>query len=43
MCSSDLVLAEEDAAFVCQETGNVDRISIHKRLLEVLSPQKSKI
>ncbi len=37
------VLAEEDAAFVCQETGNVDRISIHKRLLEVLSPLKSKI
>ncbi|MCS0197817.1 hypothetical protein, partial [Vibrio alginolyticus] len=37
------VLAEEGAAFVCQETGNVDRISIHKRLLEVLSPLKSKI
>ncbi|EKY4195912.1 alpha/beta hydrolase family protein [Vibrio harveyi] len=34
------VLAEEDAAFVCQETGNVDRNSIHQRLLEILSPLK---
>ncbi|MDF9401535.1 alpha/beta fold hydrolase [Vibrio sp. 1180_3] len=34
------ILAEEGAAFVCQETGNVDRSSIHQGLLEVLNPLK---
>lgn len=37
------ILEEEGEAFVCQETGNVDRSSIHQRLLELLNPLKSKI
>ncbi|KUI97430.1 alpha/beta hydrolase family protein [Vibrio sp. MEBiC08052] len=31
------ILAEEGAAFVCQEAGSVDRTSIHQALLEVIN------
>ncbi|USP16076.1 hypothetical protein [Vibrio gazogenes] len=34
------ILAEEGAAFVCQETVDVDRKSIHQALLEIVSGQK---
>ncbi|WP_157721417.1 alpha/beta hydrolase family protein [Vibrio gazogenes] len=37
------ILAEEGAAFVCQDTADVDRKSIHQALLEIVSGQKLKI
>ncbi|MDW6094372.1 hypothetical protein SBX64_17670 [Vibrio rhizosphaerae] len=37
------ILAEEGAAFVCQEAGRVDRMSIHQALLDIVEQRKAKI
>ncbi|WP_038184280.1 hypothetical protein [Vibrio rhizosphaerae] len=37
------ILVEEGAAFVCQEAGRVDRMSIHQALLDIVEQQKAKI